>query len=281
VTIKPVISIIVPCYNQAEFLSATLDSVLEQTATNWECIIVNDGSTDNTEVIAKDYVAKDDRFIYILQQNNGSSSARNTGIKQAKGEYILPLDADDLIGSTYIEKALKAYDDNKNLRLVYCRANKFGVENHFWDLVPYSYQNLLINNCIFCSAIYRKSSWQEIGGYNVNFKSGLEDWDFWIRLLDLQSEVYQIPDVLFYYRIKQISRNNSIENNDQEYYRELIYNAGIENYRQHFGSYLKILYENFLLKDQIERLSTSKSYKIGNFILKPFSLIKGLFVNRD
>ena len=280
-TIKPVISIIVPCYNQAEFLSATLDSVLEQTATNWECIIVNDGSTDNTEVIAKDYVAKDDRFIYILQQNNGSSSARNTGIKQAKGEYILPLDADDLIGSTYIEKALKAYDDNKNLRLVYCRANKFGVENHFWDLVPYRYQNLLINNCIFCSAIYRKSSWQEIGGYNVNFKSGLEDWDFWIRLLDLQSEVYQIPDVLFYYRIKQISRNNSIENNDQEYYRELIYNAGIENYRQHFGSYLKILYENFLLKDQIERLSTSKSYKIGNFILKPFSLIKGLFVNRD
>ena len=280
-TIKPVISIIVPCYNQAEFLSATLDSVLEQTATNWECIIVNDGSTDNTEVIAKDYVAKDDRFIYILQQNNGSSSARNTGIKQAKGEYILPLDADDLIGSTYIEKVLKAYDDNKNLRLVYCRANKFGVENHFWDLVPYSYQNLLINNCIFCSAIYRKSSWQEIGGYNVNFKSGLEDWDFWIRLLDLQSEVYQIPDVLFYYRIKQISRNNSIENNDQEYYRELIYNAGIENYRQHFGSYLKILYENFLLKDQIERLSTSKSYKIGNFILKPFSLIKGLFVNRD
>jgi len=275
----PAISIIVPCYNQAEFLPETLNSVLTQTAANWECIIVNDGSTDVTETVAKKWVAKDERFKYIYQQNGGLSAARNTGIELAKGEYILPLDADDWIGTEYIEKALKAYEVNKNLKLVYCQAKKFGAQNYRWDLVPYTYQNLLINNCIFCSAVFRKSSWQQTGGYNVHFKRGLEDWDFWIRLLNPESEVYQIPEILFYYRTKQQSMLTSMQDDDIETYRNLIYNAQIENYRKYFGSYIKILHENFMLKDQVKRLSKSNSYKTGNWVLKPFALIKRLFNN--
>ncbi|WP_158992228.1 glycosyltransferase family A protein [Mucilaginibacter sp. L196] len=278
--LKPAISIIVPCYNHAEFLPETLNSVLIQTAANWECIIINDGSTDNTEAVAKEWIAKDERFKYIHQQNGGLSAARNTGIESARGEYILPLDADDLIGAEYIAKALKAYEINKNLRLVYCQANKFGSENGHWQLPPYSYQYLLMDNCIFCSAIYRKSVWEEIGGYNIDFKQGYEDWEFWVRLLDIQSEVYQIPDILFHYRIKQVSRNNSIRVDDIELYRELIYNAKIENYRKHFGSYLKILYENYLLKDQVERMQNSNSYRIGNILLKPLAFLKSILKSK-
>ena len=91
------ISIIVPCYNQAQYLDECLQSVLEQTYENWECIIVNDGSPDDTEVVAKKWLEKDNRFQYLYKKNGGLSSARNAGIKQAKGVYIQLLDSDDLL----------------------------------------------------------------------------------------------------------------------------------------------------------------------------------------
>ena len=101
------ISVIVPCYNQAQYLDECLQSVLDQTYTDWECIIVNDGSPDHTEEIAKKWVEKDARFRYLFKENGGLSSARNAGIEIAKGEWILPLDADDKIGNQYLEQFLK------------------------------------------------------------------------------------------------------------------------------------------------------------------------------
>jgi glycosyltransferase involved in cell wall biosynthesis len=276
----PTISIIVPCYNQASFLPETLNSVLAQTAANWECIIVNDGSTDDTEAVAKEWAAKDERFKYIHQQNSGLSAARNTGIESAKGEYILPLDADDLIGKEYIEKALKAYEANKNLKLVYCLANKFGSENGQWELPPYSYQYLLMNNCIFCSAIYPKSVWEVVGGYNIDFKKGYEDWDFWLKILDEESSVYQIPEHLFSYRIKPGSMLSSMSTEDIENARTIIYYNKVDFYTQRFGSYLKILYDNYLLKDQVERMQNSNSYKTGNMLLKPLTFLKNIFKSK-
>jgi len=91
------VSIIIPCYNQANYLTYSLASVLEQTYTNWECIIVNDGATDNTKEVAKEWCAKDNRFVYVEKQNGGLSSARNAGINVAKGDYIQFLDADDIL----------------------------------------------------------------------------------------------------------------------------------------------------------------------------------------
>lgn len=102
---QPLISVIVPCYNQAQFLDECLQSVLEQTYQNWECIIVNDGSPDNTEEVALEWTKKDVRFIYLKKDNGGLSSARNAGIEKAKGEWILPLDCDDKIGNQYLELA--------------------------------------------------------------------------------------------------------------------------------------------------------------------------------
>ena len=93
----PLISVIVPCYNQAQYLDECLQSVLDQTYTDWECIIVNDGSPDHTEEIAKKWVEKDTRFIYLFKENGGLSSARNAGIEIAKGEWIQFLDCDDIL----------------------------------------------------------------------------------------------------------------------------------------------------------------------------------------
>src|SRR5687768_10004937 len=92
----PLVSIIVPCFNQAEFLNETLQSVLSQTISDWECIIINDGSKDNSEEIALPWVDKDKRFKYLKQENRGVCAARNKGISEANGKYILPLDGDNL-----------------------------------------------------------------------------------------------------------------------------------------------------------------------------------------
>ena len=94
------VSVIIPCYKQAVFLPDALESLLKQTYRNWEAIVVNDGSPDNTEEVVRQYMQQDNRISYLPQQNQGVSAARNNGIKQAKGEFILPLDADDWIKPT-------------------------------------------------------------------------------------------------------------------------------------------------------------------------------------
>ncbi|MFD2828753.1 glycosyltransferase family 2 protein [Leeuwenhoekiella polynyae] len=103
------ISVIVPCYNQAEFLEECLTSVLNQTYSNWECIIINDGSADLTEEVAKKWTKNDKRFKYIYQENKGLSSARNTGLAQAKGEYIQFLDSDDFLDQEKFLKSIKEF----------------------------------------------------------------------------------------------------------------------------------------------------------------------------
>ena len=101
------ISVVIPAYNAGQFLDETLESVLSQTYENWECIIVNDGSTDNTESVAKKWCEKDSRFRLTDKENGGLSSARNWGIKESKAEYIAFLDADDLYMPNFLEICLE------------------------------------------------------------------------------------------------------------------------------------------------------------------------------
>ena len=124
---KKRVSIIVPCYNQAQYLDECLQSVLEQTYPHWECIIINDGSPDNTEKVAQEWVVKDTRFKYIYKENGGLSSARNAGIEIADGEFILPLDADDKISAHYLKLAVKEFEKDTYLKVVYCKAEKFEI----------------------------------------------------------------------------------------------------------------------------------------------------------
>lgn len=212
----PSISIIVPCYNQAEYLNECLQSVLKQTYQNWECIIVNDGSSDHTEQLAETWLLRDDRFKYIGTINSGVSNARNIGIKESNGEIILPLDADDKIGKAYLEKAIKAFSNNSLLKVVYCYAEKFGDEKGRWNLPDFSLQKLASDNIIFCSALFKKEDWKDVGGYDVTMISGLEDWEFWIALLKNSGDVLRINYVGFYYRIKASSRQADLKYNEKK-----------------------------------------------------------------
>jgi glycosyltransferase involved in cell wall biosynthesis len=209
------VSIIVPCFKQAEYLDECLTSVLDQTYTNWECIVVDDGSPDNTEEIMSFWTKKDERFRYLKKQNGGLAAARNSGIMASNGTFILPLDADDKISENYIEYCVKVLESSESNKLAYGRSFKFGVVNEEWKLETYSFEKLKFNNMIYCTALFRKSDWEKIGGYDESGLRGWEDWDFWLSLLKNGGEVIYIHDIIFYYRIKEESMIKSLVKDEE------------------------------------------------------------------
>ncbi len=201
----PIVSIIIPCFNHGKYINEAVDSVLNQTFQDFEIIIINDGSTDDfTNQILQNYRKEKTKVIHI--ENSGVASARNIGIQAASGKYILPLDADDRILPQYLEKAVLAMEQNEKLGIVYCKARFFGAMTHNWELKPYSLDVMLDGNCIFSTALFRRSSWEKVGGYKAQMDKGLEDYEFWLSLIENGAQVLQIPEILFEYRKHNTSR---------------------------------------------------------------------------
>lgn len=206
----PLVSIIIPCYNQALFLEEAVGSVLNSTYPNFEIIIVDDGSHDQSAKIALQIHEKHPEIIHvIMQENAGPAKARNVGIRAARGKYILPLDGDDKISRDYIQKAVEVLDAKKDVKVVYCEAEKFGNKIGKWHLKPFSRKALALDNMIFVSAFYRKSDWEKCGGYDNDMTWGWEDWEFWINMLKSGGEVIKLPITGFYYRIREGSRRKT------------------------------------------------------------------------
>ena len=213
----PLISVIVPCYNQAQYLDECLQSVLDQTYNNWECIVVNDGSSDNTEEVAKKWVEKDSRFKYVCQRNKGVSAARNKGMMQAKGEWIQFLDGDDLLASDKLLKSSNYF--NSGFNFIYCNfslltENK--IEEPFCDLRKHS---LTMDNLIkywdnglnipIHSPVFRK----DLKGtlfFNENYNLQ-EDWLFWIELFKrTEVRIKFIDQKLIIYRNHAASHSKDV-----------------------------------------------------------------------
>ena len=273
---QPLVSIIVPCYNKAEYLSETLDSVIEQTYPNWECIIVNDGSPDNTEEIAKLYTNKDIRFKYLYQENQGVSVARNNGIIASNGEYILPLDADDTIEPTYIEKAINHFVLNPSTKLVYCKYDIFGLQTGDANVPAYSYSELLWTCMIPNCPIFKREDYNKTKGYNPEMKIGYEDWDFLLSFLDKHSVVYRINEVLYHYRKTDSSRNDIADKQSDKLF--------IQIYRNHkeiyepYAERVIIDHHHYLTAiEHAKEIYNTSSYKLGYTILRPIVRIKNWF----
>ena len=192
---SPLVSIIVPCYNQGQYIDECLQSIIEQSYTHWECIVVNDGSNDDSQEHINGWKKKDKRISSISIKNGGVSQARNLGISLAQGIFILPLDADDKISKLYVHLCVSAFISDPELMLVYANAEKFGIVNGFWELPEFSLRQLCKGNLIYNCAMYRKEDFLKVGGYDIQMKIGLEDWEFWIHLLKNNPKVYKIPDL--------------------------------------------------------------------------------------
>lgn len=222
------ITVIVPCYQQGHYLSEAVSSIQAQTYPHWEAIIVNDGSTDDTENIAKTLCAADCRIRYISKPNGGLSSARNAGLARAKGSWVQFLDADDLILPQKFEKQIAAIQSISGSGCVITYCNYF----HGTHVMPYrriegcrvSHEFLLsrplldmasrwefnfsipIHTALFPAWLFNDN--------HVHFDETLsnhEDWDMWMQALPHVSKAILIPEELAIYRVSSftMSRDRS------------------------------------------------------------------------
>jgi glycosyltransferase involved in cell wall biosynthesis len=270
------ISIIIPCYNQANYLPFSLASVLGQTYSNWECIIVNDGATDNTQQVVKQWCAKDYRFIYVEKQNGGLSSARNAGIDIAKGDYIQFLDADDIIAPTKLSDSLNLVQDNQaivvsnfasfedvsgeKLLPPYCQLSQelldFKSILNQWDVsftIP-----------IHCG-FFPKSLFETIR-FNETLKAK-EDWVFWIQIAQKNTPFVYLDATLALYRKHAMSMT---KDKTLMFTNRMVFFDAIENFitKEEYKQFLLYrLQDNFeyihQLKKEKSNLKQSNTYQFG------------------
>lgn len=262
----PLISVIVPSYNQAQYLDECLQSVLDQTVENWECIIINDGSPDHTEEVAERWTKKDSRFKYFFKENGGVSSARNYGIKRAIGEWILPLDGDDFINTGYILEASKYFSEN--VKIIYGNATKFGIVNENWILPQYTAQKMAVFNIIHNCAFFKKENFDKLGGYDENMLHGLEDWEFWINLLKNGGKVKQLPTIHLNYRVQKKSRTTDLDKEKFEEMSRYIEAKHIDFFHKNLGTFHELAVENLDLKSMANSRIFKFYTQISKFFLK-------------
>lgn len=198
-TPAPLVSVVVPCFNYGHLLRESLDSVRGQSLRDWECIVVDDGSTDDTSAVAGSYVAQDARFVCLRQENGGLSAARNAGLRKARGELIQLLDADDLLEGDKLKEHARLLAQHPEYDLVYGSMRYFtgqgsarrqslgqhGASRQWMTLWPDSSQGMLLalvqgNQFPVSAALFRKSLVSEVGYFDEALASH-EDWEFWLR----------------------------------------------------------------------------------------------------
>lgn len=258
------VSIIVPCYNQECYISQALDSVLSQTLKDWECIIINDGSTDSSAEIINKYTNIDKRIYSIYQSNKGVCCARNAAIHKAKGDYILCLDADDIIAPDYLELCVKELDNDSEITLVTCNYQYFGKRHSKIYLEPYSIERLMGHNLFINCSMFRKKDFDRVKGFNENMNLGLEDWDFWLSILKCGGKVKYLEGIHFFYRIKSKKESRNLTTALEHY----------DNLRKQIWYNHKELYSLYYSSPQASlefiQVYKSKEYRLGRMILKPF-----------
>lgn len=200
---QPLVSVIVPLYNAAPYIGEALESIVASTYRPIEVIVVNDGSTDDSLRVAQVFAGEHKEVKVLSQPNSGVSAARNHAIREAKGEYILPVDADDKIGATYIEHSVAAFADQ--VRVVGCRAEYFGAKQGEWRLPDYTPELLARKNMIHVSSLFRRADWQRAGGF-CEQDIYREDWDFWLSLMEQGGTYVRLNEVGLYYRVQAVSR---------------------------------------------------------------------------
>jgi Flp pilus assembly protein TadD len=202
---EPLVSVVIPCHNHARFLPEAVASVVAQTDSRWELLIVNDGSPDDTSAVARRLIAEHpERAIRLVEKANGGlADARNAGIREARGTWILPLDSDDCLAPTFIEKALAVVAAEPGVDVVTTDLQEFGARSGRAQPTPFSATGILQGNHLSYCALYRRAMWERVGGYDVALPLGFEDWNWWIACSANGLRVHILSEPLFLYRIHE------------------------------------------------------------------------------
>lgn len=266
---QSLVSVIVPCYNYAHFLGEALDSLLAQSYNNWECIIVNDGSHDNTEEVALNYCTQNKKFKYFHKENGGHSSARNFGVRHSLGEYILPLDADDIISENYIKTAVQKIESDTNIKIVTGQVQHFGHVDEKFVMPQYTLKSYLQFNYISISCLFRKDDFNKANGFDESMRF-FEDWDLFIKILKGGGQAVQLPFVGLNYRRKNESLFSESAKDEHRVFKDLLklYNNNIDIYEKYFKSPIHLIQENEKMTRVIKAYQKSATYKTGLKIQK-------------
>jgi GT2 family glycosyltransferase len=219
----PTVSVVIPCFGQADYLPDAVGSVVAQTFTDWEIVVVDDSSPDSTAEVADRLAAEHhDRRIRVLRiEHGGVARARNAGIACSRGRYILPLDADDMIAPTMLERAVELLESEPDPAIAYTDLKQFGdCEGVILASVFDPFLLPAENQLSYC-ALFRREVWEAAGGYNPNMVQGHEDWDFWISCVAEGFTARRIPAPLFMYRVRAGGRYSEALEHDRELRRQL------------------------------------------------------------
>jgi glycosyltransferase involved in cell wall biosynthesis len=269
----PKISVIIPTYNRANFIRNTIISVINQTYTDWELLVIDDGSTDNTHEIVDEFINKDSRIKYFYQENSGGpSSPKNLGIEKAEGVYVAFLDSDDEWFPTKLEEQLAVFENSNNPKLgvvaCYLNIKDYKTGKILSTNNEYYRGNVLDKlvsgslNLFTASSIMTKLSILKIiGPFDTNFKIS-EDMDMWLRISEKGYEFDYVPLYLLNYLVHD--GNIYYQNKDNDWFNYFI--MLIKKHYQLFLYYDFSILGNFYF--------TKKKYKLARKYL-----IRNLFGN--
>ncbi len=222
----PKVSVVIVSYNYGRYLAEAVESALNQTFRDFEVIIVNDGSTDDTAEVADGLRrSHPNQQITVINQANAGQPAisRNNGIERAKGEYILCLDADDKIAPTMLEKCFQILETDTTVHIAYTDRLDFDGVDQVVRAREYSFHVLRHANHISHCALFRRKVWEEVGGYRTNVK-GCEDWDFWVAAGAKGYVGRRIPEALFMYRRHDTGLFQEVLSNFEERAAQIVLN---------------------------------------------------------
>lgn len=274
------VSIIISCYNDADYLKESVGSAVAQNYKNKEILLVDDGSDERTKLIIEELRPRLDAV--ITQQNLGVSAARNTGISAASGDYILVLDSDDYFEPEFCSKAIKLLGQDEEVKVVTCYARWFknSKESEIFKPTGGGLDDFLFYNATLSNSMFRREDWKNAGGYDEKMVVGFEDWEFFIRLHRNGGRTIVIPEILFHYRKRGESKSTVANQNKYELL-EYIYLKHDNLYKDHFPLFVQFLLRR-IMKEEEEKLKnlSRKEFVIGFQILRPLRWIKKNFKNK-
>lgn len=231
------VTVVIPCYNDGHFLKEAVQSILDQTYTDYRIIIVDDVSTEKeTLVILKGYA---DNGIEVVRndKNLGTGGSRNTGISLSDSPYALVLDSTDKFAPTFLEKAVAILDTHPKVGVVSCGVQSFGLEANYWLPKGGKVKDFLVRNNCCGNSLLRKRFWEDAGGYDINIL--YEDWDLWISGTSKGWEIYVIKEPLFLYR--KVKDCRSIDDGPKK---AAIYRQIVSKHKDVFCAYIEyVLFE--------------------------------------
>lgn len=276
--VPPLLSIIIPCFNDPKNIQRAVRSALNQKYFNKEVIVVDDGSDFVTKKVLEKVELDVDHLI-THSINRGTSAARNTGIENANGEIIMVLDSDDYFDPEFSEEAISILEKKVDVKLVTCFIERFSEKSSIDIVTPKSGElsDFLKYNCATGSSMFRRRDWKACGGYDEVMRCGFEDWEFFIRLLEGGGRSYVIPSVMYHYMLRKNSRTTKA--NKQKYdLMKYIYSKHKDLYIRNYDLFIDHLLNRVEMMENGERKTLNKiEFKIGMAILQPFRFIKSIF----